>query len=104
MLFPLTAVGMAFLAQTKGWGLLNIVPAPAWLAIPAAVLLLDLTIYGQHVMFHFVPLLADASDASRGSGVRCDNGPALSSGRDCRLDTHQARSRSRHLALHRSLC
>ena len=30
---------------------------PAWLAIPAAVLLLDLTIYGQHVVFHAVPLL-----------------------------------------------
>jgi sterol desaturase/sphingolipid hydroxylase (fatty acid hydroxylase superfamily) len=57
LLLPLTAVGMAFLVQTKGWGLLNIVPAPAWLAIPAAVLLLDLTIYGQHVVFHVVPWL-----------------------------------------------
>src|SRR5579863_1126245 len=57
LLFPFAAVGMAFLAQTKGWGLLNIVWAPAWLAIPLTVLLLDLTIYGQHVMFHAVPLL-----------------------------------------------
>lgn len=57
LLFPLAGVGMAFLAQTKGWGLLNIVSAPAWLAIPAAVLLLDLTIYCQHVVFHAVPLL-----------------------------------------------
>ena len=31
--------------------------SPAWLAILAAVLLLDLTIYGQHVAFHAVPLL-----------------------------------------------
>jgi sterol desaturase/sphingolipid hydroxylase (fatty acid hydroxylase superfamily) len=57
LLFPLAAVGMAVFTQTRGWGLFNIVPAPAWLAIPTAVLLLDLTIYGQHVMFHAVPLL-----------------------------------------------
>jgi sterol desaturase/sphingolipid hydroxylase (fatty acid hydroxylase superfamily) len=57
LLFPLAAVGMAFLAASKGWGLLNIVPLPGWLAIPAAVLLLDLTIYGQHVTFHAVPVL-----------------------------------------------
>jgi sterol desaturase/sphingolipid hydroxylase (fatty acid hydroxylase superfamily) len=48
---------MAFLAESKGWGLFNILPLPAWLAIPPAVLLLDLTIYGQHVAFHAVPLL-----------------------------------------------
>src|SRR5215472_7662983 len=52
MLFPFAGVGMAFVAQSMGWGLFNIVSAPAWAAIPGAVLLLDLTIYGQHVMFH----------------------------------------------------
>jgi sterol desaturase/sphingolipid hydroxylase (fatty acid hydroxylase superfamily) len=57
LMFPFAAVGMAFLAQTEGWGLFNLVPIPAWLAIPGAVILLDLTIYGQHVMFHAVPLL-----------------------------------------------
>jgi len=57
LLFPLAGVGIAFLAHTKGWGLFNFVPAPAWVAIPMAVLLLDLTIYGQHVMFHAMPLL-----------------------------------------------
>jgi sterol desaturase/sphingolipid hydroxylase (fatty acid hydroxylase superfamily) len=57
LLFPLAGVGMALVAQTAGWGLFNIVAIPAWFAIPAAVLLLDLTIYAQHVMFHAVPLL-----------------------------------------------
>jgi sterol desaturase/sphingolipid hydroxylase (fatty acid hydroxylase superfamily) len=57
LLFPVAAVGMAFLAQTKGWGLLNVLPLPAWFALPVAVLLLDLTIYGQHVAFHAAPLL-----------------------------------------------
>src|SRR5690242_1823736 len=45
VLFPITGAGMAFLAQTKGWGLFNAVPLPAWLAVPASVILLDLPIY-----------------------------------------------------------
>ena len=57
LLFPFAAVGVAFLTQAKGWGLFNMVPLPAWLALPAAVVLLDLIIYGQHVLFHAVPFL-----------------------------------------------
>jgi sterol desaturase/sphingolipid hydroxylase (fatty acid hydroxylase superfamily) len=57
LVFPLAGVGLAFLAQAHGWGLFNLVPLPAWAAVPAAVLLLDLTIYGQHVAFHAVPVL-----------------------------------------------
>jgi sterol desaturase/sphingolipid hydroxylase (fatty acid hydroxylase superfamily) len=56
LMFPLAGVGVAVVAQTKGWGAFNIVSAPEWFAIPAAVLLLNLAIYGQHVMFHAVPL------------------------------------------------
>lgn len=57
LVFPLAAVGMAFLAQGHRWGLFNLVPLPVWLATLAAVLLLDLTIYGQHVAFHALPVL-----------------------------------------------
>ena len=57
LLFPFAGVGMGFLAQSKGWGLFNAVPVPAWLAVPAAVILLDLAIYAQHVAFHAVPWL-----------------------------------------------
>lgn len=57
LVFPLAGVGMAALAQDKGWGLLNLLPMSGWIAVPLAVLLLDLTIYGQHVAFHFVPWL-----------------------------------------------
>jgi sterol desaturase/sphingolipid hydroxylase (fatty acid hydroxylase superfamily) len=57
LVFPLAAVGMAFFAQAHGWGLFNLILLPAWLAMPASVLLLDLTIYGQHVAFHAVPVL-----------------------------------------------
>jgi len=54
--FPLLAVGMALLAQQRGWGLFNLVALPAPLAILACVLLLDLAIYAQHRLFHRVPL------------------------------------------------
>jgi len=55
--FPLVAVGLALLAQENGWGLFNIIEIPAWLAIVLALLLLDLAIYLQHVVFHAVPVL-----------------------------------------------
>ena len=55
--FPLLAVGMALLADERGWGLLNIFAVPRWLAFLVSLLLLDLAIYLQHVMFHAVPAL-----------------------------------------------
>jgi sterol desaturase/sphingolipid hydroxylase (fatty acid hydroxylase superfamily) len=55
--FPVAAVGMAVLAETNGWGLLNALAAPFWLAVIASVILLDLAIYLQHVLFHAVPAL-----------------------------------------------
>lgn len=55
--FPVAAVGFAALAGERGWGLLNAFEVPAWAAIPASVILLDLAIWLQHVMFHAVPIL-----------------------------------------------
>ncbi len=57
LLFPVLAVGVAAAAESRGWGLFNLVEAPFWLAVPASVILLDLAIYLQHVMFHAVPAL-----------------------------------------------
>jgi sterol desaturase/sphingolipid hydroxylase (fatty acid hydroxylase superfamily) len=57
LVFVLGAVGIALEAQSHGWGLLNVLPLPRWLAVVLAVLLLDLAIYTQHVLFHAVPLL-----------------------------------------------
>lgn len=51
-IFPAAAVGLAVLAEQQDWGLLNNVPLPEW-----AVIVLDLAIYLQHVMFHAVPAL-----------------------------------------------
>jgi sterol desaturase/sphingolipid hydroxylase (fatty acid hydroxylase superfamily) len=57
LIFPTAAIGAALLAEQRGWGLFNVLAAPRWLAILASVLLLDLTIYLQHVLFHAVPFL-----------------------------------------------
>ena len=57
LLFPAAAVGMAVLAQARGWGLLNNFAVPEWLAVALSVLALDAAIYLQHVMFHAVPAL-----------------------------------------------
>ena len=54
---PVTAVGFAMFAQEQGWGVLNQLALPAAVALVAGVLLLDLAIYAQHVVFHAVPAL-----------------------------------------------
>lgn len=55
--FPMLAVGAAGLAEMRGWGLFHPMEAPFWLAFIASLLLLDLLIYAQHVVFHKVPVL-----------------------------------------------
>ena len=57
VLFPVAAVGVAVFATQQGWGLFNYFAAPLWMAMLVSVVLLDLVIYLQHVMFHAVPLL-----------------------------------------------
>ncbi|MXN64765.1 sterol desaturase family protein [Stappia sp. GBMRC 2046] len=53
--FPVLAVGLAVTAEKGGWGLFNLVELPSWLEFVVTVLVLDLVIYLQHVMFHAVP-------------------------------------------------
>ena len=55
---PGSALAFAALAADAGWGLLNRVEFPGWAALLAGVVLLDLVIYFQHVLFHAVPTLA----------------------------------------------
>ena len=55
VLFPMTAVGLALTAEARGWGLFNALGLPAWIAVVGSVLILDLAIYLQHVLFHAVP-------------------------------------------------
>ena len=55
--FPVLAVGLALIASERGWGLLNVWATPDWLALLVGLLVLDLAVYLQHVMFHAVPVL-----------------------------------------------
>jgi sterol desaturase/sphingolipid hydroxylase (fatty acid hydroxylase superfamily) len=57
LLFPAAAVGVAALAQQRGWGLLNFNEIPFLLSVIIAVIVMDFVIYLQHVMVHAVPLL-----------------------------------------------
>jgi sterol desaturase/sphingolipid hydroxylase (fatty acid hydroxylase superfamily) len=55
--FPAALVGTAALASQAGWGLFNVVALPPGVAFVVSVLVLDLAVYGQHVVMHRVPLL-----------------------------------------------
>lgn len=56
LIFPVAAVGMAIIAEARDWGLFNALPLPDALVVIASVVLLDLVIYLQHVLFHAVPV------------------------------------------------
>lgn len=57
LLLPTAAVGVALSAEAHGWGLFNHYALPSWAALVGGIVLLDLVIYLQHVMFHAVPAL-----------------------------------------------
>lgn len=57
LVYPIAAVGLALFAQQNGWGLFNLVTLPAWVAILVSIILFDLAIYLQHVIFHKVHYL-----------------------------------------------
>ncbi|MBL6989486.1 MAG: sterol desaturase family protein [Bacteriovoracaceae bacterium] len=57
LIFPLTATGVAQMSDLYGWGLLNIFNMPFVFSVVVSVIVLDLAIYLQHVMFHAIPLL-----------------------------------------------
>lgn len=57
LLFPAGAVGAALLSAENGFGLFNLVSTPSWVAVAVSIVALDLVIFGQHVLFHRIPLL-----------------------------------------------
>ncbi len=54
---PVVGLGLAFLAEQGGWGLLNQLSLPYWLSVLAALLALDLMYYVVHRLMHAVPVL-----------------------------------------------
>ena len=55
IVFPIGAVGLALLAQARGFGFFNVVGWPVWVGVVLSVVILDFAIYLQHVLFHAVP-------------------------------------------------
>ncbi|PQO33241.1 fatty acid hydroxylase [Blastopirellula marina] len=56
LLLPITAMAAALFAESRQWGVLTLIAWPLWVEVILSVLLFDLAIYLQHVMFHAVPL------------------------------------------------
>lgn len=54
---PVAGVGLAAIAARQGFGMLHWVSVPGWVGFLVSVVVLDLAIYGQHVVFHAVPTL-----------------------------------------------
>jgi sterol desaturase/sphingolipid hydroxylase (fatty acid hydroxylase superfamily) len=55
--FPIAAVGAASFASQRGWGIMNVMNIPPPIGFLLAIVALDLLIYGQHVLFHRLPIL-----------------------------------------------
>jgi sterol desaturase/sphingolipid hydroxylase (fatty acid hydroxylase superfamily) len=49
---PLAAVAWAAVVEERGWGILNLLHAPVWLAVPVSVLAIDLVHYLRHLWLH----------------------------------------------------
>lgn len=54
---PITAVTAAEISLYQGWGLFNLLGLNFWLCFILSLLILDLLIYGQHLLMHKLPLL-----------------------------------------------
>jgi sterol desaturase/sphingolipid hydroxylase (fatty acid hydroxylase superfamily) len=57
ILFPTTAIGLALIGEARGFGLFNMIALPVLVGVVVSVIVLDLAIYLQHVLFHAVPAL-----------------------------------------------
>jgi sterol desaturase/sphingolipid hydroxylase (fatty acid hydroxylase superfamily) len=55
--FPMSALALALVAERRGLGLFNIIRLPSGLTVFFSIIILDLAIYFQHVLFHAVPVL-----------------------------------------------
>jgi len=57
VLIPVIPTGLALYCEKHGLGLFSLLSIPGWLAVVVGVLLLDMSIYWQHVAFHKQSLL-----------------------------------------------
>ena len=57
LVLPVAAIAFADVAQDRGWGLLNQLSIYPVVALVLGIIVLDLVIYFQHILFHAVPAL-----------------------------------------------
>jgi sterol desaturase/sphingolipid hydroxylase (fatty acid hydroxylase superfamily) len=57
LILPLSAAGLALIAEKRQWGLLHYLPLSSGVALVISLILLDLAIYLQHIAFHRIPIL-----------------------------------------------
>ena len=55
--FPAVTIGISYLSSEAEWGLLNMIDLPSRIEKILAIIILDIIIYMQHVIFHRVPIL-----------------------------------------------
>jgi len=56
LILPMAPVAFAAMCSGNGWGLFNLLDLPLWAEVVLVLVLMDLAIWLQHVMVHFVPL------------------------------------------------
>ncbi|WP_306113152.1 MULTISPECIES: sterol desaturase family protein [unclassified Roseovarius] len=54
---PLLAAGAALDAEAQGWGLMNAMNLPGWVAVILTILIFDFAIWAQHLITHKIPIL-----------------------------------------------
>jgi sterol desaturase/sphingolipid hydroxylase (fatty acid hydroxylase superfamily) len=57
LLLPVAVVGTAIIAEDRSWGLFNYISIYPLVEFCIVLVLLDVIIYGQHVVFHKIPVL-----------------------------------------------
>lgn len=54
---PTAAIGLAYLVEKNQWGIANAITLTFWLKVLFTFILLDLSLYFQHAIFHVMPIL-----------------------------------------------
>ena len=57
LVFAVSLSGFAFIVVRHGWGILPMLHLPFWTTCALSLVIMDLIIYGQHLVFHRVPVL-----------------------------------------------
>lgn len=57
LLAPMSLISFALAISEHGWGLMALMSAPKWVAVPLSIIFMDLAVYAQHIVMHRVSVL-----------------------------------------------